>query len=156
MQQVCLRVVANRRHCEAAHCERTLRQQTREAGFTLVEVIVALAMLSLGLTVLLGMISSGLGRTGIAERTAGAASLAQSLLAQAGTAFAVGASERDGEFQHGYRWHLSMRPYASPHEAPARAIALYHVTAQVGWGEGAEQRSFALSTLRFGPGAARP
>src|SRR5689334_24993557 len=61
--------------------ERSASNRTGEAGFTLVEVIVALAMLSVGLTVLLGMISSGLGRTGTAERTAAAASLAQSLLA---------------------------------------------------------------------------
>jgi general secretion pathway protein I len=127
-----------------------------EAGFTLVEVIVALAMLSVGLTVLLGIISSSLSRTGIAERTAEAASLAQSLLAQAGTELAIGAGERDGVFPHDYRWHLTMRPYPSPHQAPERAIALYQVTAQVGWGEGAEQRSFVLSTLRFGPRTVRP
>jgi general secretion pathway protein I len=141
--------------CDAVCRKRSLADQSDEAGFTLVEVIVALAMLSVGLTVLLGMISSGIGRTGTAERTAEAASLAQSLLAEAGTELAVGAEERNGTFPHGYRWHLMMQPYRTRDDAERR-IQLYRVAAQVDWGEGTDRRSFALSTLRLGPKAIRP
>ncbi|WP_409977601.1 MULTISPECIES: prepilin-type N-terminal cleavage/methylation domain-containing protein [unclassified Bradyrhizobium] len=127
-----------------------------EAGFSLVEVIVALAMLSVGLTVLLGMISNGLGRTGTAERTAEAVSLAQSLLAEVGAELAIKADLRAGEFPHGFRWHLTMRPYHPSREGGERGIELYQVSAQVDWDEGADQRSFELSTLRLGPRASRP
>ncbi|CCE06195.1 hypothetical protein BRAS3843_1640005 [Bradyrhizobium sp. STM 3843] len=130
--------------------------RTDEAGFTLVEVIVALAMLSVGLSILFGMISSGLGRTGTAERTAEAASLAQSLLADVGTELAVGVGARSGEFPHGFRWQLIMRPYHQSREGAERRIELYLVSAQVGWDEGAGQRSFELSTLRLGPRVTRP
>jgi general secretion pathway protein I len=141
---------------DAVFRKRSLADQSDEAGFTLVEVIVALAMLSVGLTVLLGMISSGIGRTSTAERTAEAASLAQSLLAEVGTELAVGAEERNGVFPHGYRWHLTMRPYRASRDDAERRVQLYRVAAQVDWGEGTDQRSFALSTLRLGPKASRP
>jgi general secretion pathway protein I len=126
------------------------------AGFTLVEVIVALAMLSLGLSVLLGMISSGLGRTASAERMAAAGSLAQSLLAEVGTELPIKMEERNGLFSDGYRWHLMMRLYDNTKEREERSIGLYQISAEIAWDEGTERRSFALSTLRFGPGVQRP
>ncbi|WP_316228462.1 prepilin-type N-terminal cleavage/methylation domain-containing protein [Bradyrhizobium sp. SZCCHNR1039] len=136
--------------------ERWASYRADEAGFTLVEVIVALAMLSVGLSVLFGMISSGLGRIGAAQRTAEAASLAQSLLAKVGTELAVGADARSGEFPHGFRWQLTMRPYHQSRDGTERRIELYLVLAQVDWDEGGDQRSFELSTLRLGPRATRP
>jgi general secretion pathway protein I len=122
-----------------------------EAGFTLVEVIVALAMLSVGLSVLLWMISNGLGRTEAAERMAAAGSLAQSLLAEVGTEIAIKPEQRDGLYPNGYRWHLKMLPHGDSRRSDERPVQLYRISAEIEWGEGAEQRSFALSTLRFGP-----
>jgi len=127
-----------------------------EAGFTLVEVIVALAVLSLGLSVLLGMISTGLGRTASAERMAAAGSLAQSLLSEVGTDLPIKTEERNGLFPNGYRWHLKMRLYDNTKEREERPIGLYQISAGIEWDEGTERRSFALSTLRLGPRTQRP
>jgi general secretion pathway protein I len=141
---------------------RLLRSRARvaegkgEAGFTLVEVIVALAMLSLGLSVLLGMISSGLGRTASAAKMAEAGSLAQSLLAEVGTELPIKMEERNGLFSEGYRWHLRMRPYGGTKEREDGPLSLYQISAEIAWDEGTERRSFTLSTLRFGAGVQRP
>lgn len=124
-----------------------------EAGFTLVEVIVALAILSASLGVLLGMISSGLLRTSSAERMVEAGSLAQSLLAEIGADYPVMTGERVGEFANGYRWHLKMQPTADGNQSgPA---SLYQVSADVEWDEGTERRLFRLNTLRIGPKASQ-
>ncbi|WP_316205379.1 type II secretion system protein [Bradyrhizobium sp. SZCCHNS3004] len=125
-----------------------------EAGFTLVEVIVALAMLSLGLTLVMSMLSTGLGRTGMAERLAGAVSLAQSALAQVGTIIPLRSETRDGTEENGYQWHLAIQPYRPTQSGDARTFELYQVSVQIVWLEGQNQRSFALSTLRLGPRAA--
>src|ERR1700732_1636245 len=81
---------------------RLMSHAGHEAGFTLVEVIVALAILSIGLSVLLGLISGSLRQTAEAERMAEAGSLAQSLLAEVGTALPIKLEERDGQFPNGY------------------------------------------------------
>jgi general secretion pathway protein I len=141
---------------------RLLRERRRranragpEAGFTLVEVIVALAILSIGLSILLGLISSSLLRTAKAERMAEASSLAQSLMAEVGTDLPVKSEERDGQFPNGYRWHLKMDPYGDASERAEWPVGLYTISAEVQWEDGAQRRSYALTTLRFGPRQAR-
>jgi general secretion pathway protein I len=148
------RLAAVRRRRDAIVRRRPLADEAGEAGFTLIEVIVALAMLSAGLSVLLGMISTGLERTGVAGRTAEAASLAQSLLAQIGTDFPIKPDQREGVFPNGDRWHLTMQPYRRSRDGAERAVELYQVSAQIEWTKGQEPRAFALSTLRLGPRAA--
>ena len=134
---------------------RGYRSRHSEAGFTLVEVIVALAMLSAGLSLVLGLISTGLQRTAAAERMAVAGSFAQSLLSEVGTEWPIGQGERDGQYLDGYRWHLSMRPYVESSDREEGRVSLYAVSAEVGWGEGAEHRSVTLKTLRLGPKVTR-
>lgn len=133
-----------------------LPRKGSEAGFTLVEVIVALAMLSIGLSLVLNLISGGLNRTGSAGRMAEAGSLAQSLLAQVGTDWPVKPDERDGRYSSGYRWHLKMLPYGDAATREETPVGLYRVSAEVEWDEGAGSRSYALTTLRLGPKAPRP
>lgn len=122
-----------------------------EAGFTLVEVIVALAMLSIGLTLVMSLFSTGLSRTGTAERVAGAVALAQSLMAQVGTSIPLRTERRDGAEANGYRWRLAMQPYRPAPGGDARPVELYQVSLEIGWPEGQGSRAYALSTLRLGP-----
>lgn len=126
-----------------------------EAGFTLVEVIVALAILSLGLSVLLGSISGSLRQTATAARMAEAGALAQSLLAEVGTDPAIKPEESSGEFPNGYRWHLRMQPYGGANEREEWPVGAYLISTEVEWEEGASRRSYALTTLRLGPKVAR-
>jgi general secretion pathway protein I len=135
--------------------QRPTARAKREAGFTLVEVIVALAILSVGLSTLLGVISNSLRQTANAERMAAAGSLAQSLLAEVGTERPVKPEERDGQFPNGFRWHLKMQPYGDVKEREDWPIGVYAVSAEVEWEDGAQRRSYALTTLRFGPKAVR-
>ena len=133
--------------------KRELRK--RESGFTLVEVIVALAILSLGLSVLLGSISGSLRRTATAARMAEAGALAQSLLAEVGTDLAIKPEESFGEFPNGYRWHLKMQPYGEANEREEWPVGAYQISTEVEWEEGASRRSYALTTLRLGSKVAR-
>jgi general secretion pathway protein I len=125
------------------------------AGFTLVEVIVALAILSVGLSVLLGSISASLRQGASAARMAEASTLAQSLMAEVGTDQPLEVEDRVGEFPNGYRWHLKMQPYGSAKEREEWPVGAYVISTEVEWEEGTGRRSYALTTLRLGPKAER-
>jgi general secretion pathway protein I len=126
-----------------------------EAGFTLVEVIVALAMLSAGLALVLSMISNGLGWTASAQQMAEAGSLAQSLMARVGTELAIQPGEHAGELADGYRWRLTLAPYGEVRQGDDSPIALYAVSTEVAWTEHDMPRSYSLTSLRLGPKGAR-
>ena len=127
----------------------------REDGFTLVEVIVALAILAVGLGVLLELMSGSLRQTSSAERMAEAGSLTQSLMSEVGIDLPVKPDERGGQFPNGYRWHLKMQPYGDAKEREEWPVGVYTISAEVEWDEGAQRRAYALSTLRLGPKAVR-
>lgn len=126
-----------------------------EAGFTLVEVIVALAILSAGLSLLLGLISNSLRQAASAQRMAAAGSLAQSLMAEIGTQLPIKPEVRDGQYSNGFRWHLIMQPHEGTRDSDERPFGLYSISAEVEWEEGTERRFYALTTLRLGPKAMR-
>jgi general secretion pathway protein I len=134
---------------------RLMTHARHDAGFTLVEVIVALAILSVGLSVLLSQISGGLQQTANAGRMAEAGSLVQSLMAEVGTDLPIRLEERDGQFLNGYRWHLKMHPYGEAKEREEWPIGLYVISTEVEWEEGTQRRSYVLTTLRVGPMAVR-
>jgi general secretion pathway protein I len=156
-QRACPRVSVRTRHIGRLRACITKPSGTRaggklKAGFTLVEIIVALAILALCLNVLLTTISDALWRTGEAEAQAEAASLARSLLAQAGSALPLRDGAAAGRFENGFRWRLSATPYgAADQQVPVRA---YAVTAEVFWDDAKAERSLALTTLRLGANSA--
>jgi general secretion pathway protein I len=125
-------------------------QPDADSGFTLVEVVVALAILALSVTVLLGVISDGLRRTDQAARTAQATALAQALLARLGTELPVQQGETSGELADGLHWRLRLTPYGDRADRDQWPVGAYHVSAEVSWGAGGAERSVLLTTLRLG------
>jgi general secretion pathway protein I len=125
-------------------------------GYTLVEVIVAFAVLALALTLLLGALSGASKQVRWAD-DAGRASLhAQSLLDQLGVGEALAPGRKQGDFENGrYRWQLDVQPWRDPAQ-PANqppdfsAPVLMAVSLRVDWGEAANQQVL-ISTLRLVP-----
>lgn len=123
-----------------------------ERGFTLIEVLVALTILSISLAVLLEVFTQGLDRARETRNEAAARVLAQSLLAQAGSAANLALGDSAGR-SNDLLWHLRIEPYgtkderASWHENPAQIRAI------VSWRGSGGIRSITLSTLRLLPGA---
>ena len=150
-----MRVIASRLvgWTKRASARVPMRSASR-AGFTLVEIIVALAILALSLDVILPAISDALWRTGEAEAQAEAASLARSLLVQTGTAVPLPDGEAAGQFENGFRWQLRVTPYGAADQA--MSVRAYKVAAEVIWGDARREYSIVLTPLRLGGnGAAR-
>jgi general secretion pathway protein I len=123
----------------------------RQAGFTLVEVIVAIAILSVALTGLLAAIGNALRQTAQAGRMAEAGSLAQSLLARLGPELPLEERQQAGQFANGFRWRLNCEGFGEANDRRQWPLSAFKVSVEVSWSDGGRDRSFTLTTLRLAP-----
>lgn len=113
------------------------------------EVVAALAILSLSLAVLTPAIANNIRLGGEVRARAVARLHLQSLLAEAGAAKPLEAGEQSGAFADGQHWRLVIERYGSDAERESWPVAAWRVTATVSWRDGARERS--ITTLRLGP-----
>jgi general secretion pathway protein I len=134
--------------------------RTGERGFSLIEVVVALALLG----IVLGVLSDSL-RTGLSSASRAAAiepplAVAQAKLAAVGVTEPLAAGGTKGEDARGIQWQVSVDEYtddaidAPPSDAPG-VPKLYRVRVTVTWQQGGAPRSLSLASLRLGPASAR-
>lgn len=119
-----------------------------QRGFTLIEVLIAFAILAMLLGAIYQTFSSGLDASVRAERRAAAALHAQSVLAALGSDGPLEEGASTGELDGGYRWQTSVRLLESAGET-ARLDA-FEVTVRVSWEATlGRQGSVSLDTLRL-------
>jgi len=134
------------------HAHRRCRRASPRAGFTLLEVVVALAIAAMGLGALMAATSQGLGNALLADRTIEATRRAQSRLAEVGKATPLVVGVLSGDDGGGYAWRIRIAPPATRDASPANgvpALALYTVEASVSWQSGGSTRSVSLQSLRL-------
>ena len=128
----------------------------RSAGFTLLEVIIAFALLAMALTLLLGSLSGASKQVRAADQATRAALYGQSVLSQAGVGEILQPGTREGEFEGGrYRWQLSVTPFVDPMVAntPLRdpsAPEMMQLRLVMRWGDTARER-LVWDSLRLVP-----
>ncbi|ALN79288.1 type II secretion system protein XpsI [Lysobacter antibioticus] len=127
---------------------------SRERGYTLLEVIVAFALLAMAMTLLLGTLSGATRQVRWSSDAGRAALYAQSLMDQVGVGQPLKPGQRSGEFENGrYRWTLGVAQWRDPAPASSQpvdpnALRLFEVQLAVEWGEGGGGRRLLLRTLR--------
>lgn len=121
----------------------------RLRGFTLLEVLVALTILSISLGVLMQVFGGGLRSAVLAEEYSQAALHAESLLTALGVENPLTAGSDGGRIDDRYSWRSTVEPFVLEdveiNEAEAQA---YRVVLEVSWDEGERTRSVVLETLR--------
>jgi len=129
-----------------------------QRGYTLIEVIVAFAVLGMALMLLLGTLSNGARQVRWAADSGRAALHAQSLLDGLGIDMPVVPGRSDGTFEDGrYRWTLEIVPFVDPDRPPALVAPsgeqLYEIALAVDWGERGPRERLQVHTLRRTPDA---
>ncbi len=120
-------------------------------GYTLIEVLVALAILSLSAATLFAIFGQSIARTEETEKEMAARTLAQSLLAQANAYQPLPFGKQGGLAPGDLSWQLIVKPF-DQHDDKIAPVHAAIVTATVTWRRNDGDRSLTLSTLQVHPG----
>lgn len=117
-------------------------------GFTLIETLVALLILSLSLGAIFSIFSGSLQAVRTGAERAHALALAQSRLAMIDAGEVSGIGVASGEDESGYRWQTDIREMPNPPvESGDSGPIPFEIVVTVSWGA-AHPRSVELTTLR--------
>jgi len=121
-----------------------------EAGFSLLEVVVALAILSLGFVTVLQLFSGGVRSMDLSEQYLKAVTLAHSKLnelelAEFNLAGTVGIFQGEDH----YRWEVNVTPYPSALNNEENHIHLQEVALTVFWEDRGQGKEVRLTTLKL-------
>ena len=136
----------------APSCARERRGAT--AGFSLVEVLVALVVIGLALAAAAGVLRTGLLGHEAASGADAALALAEEKIAAAGVTEPLRPGHRGGVFADRFQWQVSVEPYREKSsldiDKSISEVQLYRIAVTVAWRDGSRQRQLALDTLRLG------
>ena len=125
--------------------------QAGEHGFTLIEVLVALTILAVSLTVLFGIFGHALARNTENQSRMVARTLASSLIAQAESAPSLSMGTVTGRTAPDLSWRIEVRPYGTDADRQSWPGVAAQISATVVWGERGPGQTLTLSTLRLLP-----
>jgi general secretion pathway protein I len=124
----------------------------RQAGFTLLEILVAFVMLALVGGALLQLFQGGLQNLAAGDSYGRAALLAESTLSQLRAESTLATGQRSGELEPGYRYELQLTPYQEEGEVQPD---LLQADLTILWGTADNDRHYSVRTLLLPPGGTR-
>ncbi len=131
----------------------------RPKGFSLLEILVAFAIMAVALTIVLRIFGSGVNTAVTSEQYHLAVQIAESLLARTGVEAPLQPGETRGVEADTYTWRVTVTPVAQNQNQNQRSdqqaqagppLQLLAVKVQVSWGdEGQTPRVFELNSLKL-------
>ena len=125
-------------------------------GFSLLEVIVALAIMAMGFVTVLQLFSGSIRSVSLSEQYLKGTTLAHSKMGEL-EVNNYSVTEYEGIFpgEKNYRWQLQVSPHASSLNSKEKNIQLSEVTLNVRWEDAGKTRDVEISTLKV-DGATHP
>jgi general secretion pathway protein I len=120
-----------------------MRAPLRSAGFTLLEVVVALAIMAISLGVLYRAVGGGVRTVGDLSAYSRAVAIGESVLQMRDSVPAAGWNDA-GQWE-GFRWSVASSPYDP---GTGSGVPLHRVQVDVAWSDGLRDRTFSLVSLR--------
>jgi general secretion pathway protein I len=128
------------------------KRTTRDAsGFTLIEVLVALAVLAITFGFAYDALSGALGWTERSQNTQKALTIAESMLHRVGNDIALQDGSLAGRTSDGFTWQIDTTPYGNTSNAAAGPLVGHQVEIVVSWTEQRNMRHVRLLSVRLAP-----
>ena len=106
-----------------------MRDRDQQRGYTLLEVVVAFAILTLSLSTLIPGLATLTGQSGTARETLAATEFARSLIEPIGIAEPLRPGVREGRVGDAWRWRIGIEPYRD--EGGPVGAGLYSIVVEV-------------------------
>lgn len=127
-----------------------MTQAKKDRGFTLIEILVAMMILSISLTLILQLFSGGLKSAGISEKYTRAVFYAKEQMEAVLLAEEFESGTWKGEFDDEFGWKTDIvRLEPSEEEKDRLPLDIFSITVTVSWNEGADEKNFQISTLKL-------
>ena len=125
-------------------------------GFTLLEILLALAILSVSLTWIMQNFSSGMRIARTSKTYTTAVTYAKQKLEEFQLQKEIEETEESGSFDDGYSWRVTIAPYEDYLEEEGNdedlfehlPLEMFRLDSVVSWMEGEKEKSVSLSTLK--------
>jgi prepilin-type N-terminal cleavage/methylation domain-containing protein len=127
-----------------------MARPNRARGFSLIEMLVAVAIAAVLLTGIMRLFSTSLAGASRADIYAQATLLAQSKLETMGGMILTTLSNAAGS-EGPFQWRTSVSRYGDPAPYAASYLMPYEVAVNVSWVEAGREHSLSLRSLRLGP-----
>ncbi len=129
-----------------------IQQPTASPGFTLIETLVAMMILSISLVIILQLFSGGLKSVRISDEYSRAIFHAKEKMEEILMVDNLINGESDGEFEDGYKWNAEILYLEPEDEAEKKKLPVdrFRINLKVSWSEGEHEKNFEISTLKIG------
>ena len=133
-----------------------MNQLSTQKGFTLLEILLAIVILGVSLTVIMQQFSAGLRIAHTSKTYTTAISYAKQKLEEFQLQEEIEETEESGDFDDGYSWRVTIVPYEDYLEEEGEdedlfellPLEMYRLDSVVSWMEGDKEKSVLLSTLK--------
>lgn len=124
----------------------------KSRGFTLIEVVVALAILGIGLAVVLQLFSGGLRLGRISQEYTKAVGYGRIKMEEMAGKDRLEEGEEKGDFDSSYRWQVAVKKVdILPPEKPVDfrpPVELFHIEVDITWKSGWRERTARFESYR--------
>ncbi len=130
-----------------------MKEGKRNPGFTLIEVVVAMAILGIGLVVIIELFGGGLRLGRVSQEYTKASGYARVKMEEINLASALEEGIQRGEFDGQFRWQVEVKKVSllpSSQETIYRPpVDLFWVRVDILWKSGSKERAAALESYRL-------
>ena len=127
------------------------KEVLRQSGFTLLETLVAMMILSIALVIIFQQFSGALNAGHVSESYSRAVWHAREKMDELLLQETLSPESREGEFGDGYRWRYRIEPVEADGPLNSEVPASFTITVWVAWQQGRRTKQLDISTLALRP-----